>query len=195
MRNILDVGCGSSSPFAVLKSSLTPLTSVGIDAFLDDLKTLRTTGIYDSLVLADVRFLPFKSKSFDMILCSFLIEHVDKQDGMNLIEDFLRICRNRIIIITNNGPFFRTALKRAMESGNHLLKHKSSWHVSDFNRLNFKIRGHGSLAIYGDSGIIETVTSRMLKVIIQAISYLFEPIYYFFPDKLSFSLICFKDLE
>lgn len=192
--DILDVGCGSSPPFSILKSSIAPLRSVGVDVSLNDLKKLRIMRIYNSVILADARFLPFKYKSFDVILCSFLIEHLHKGEGINLIKDFLRICRRRIIIVTNNGPFFRTALKRAIDLGNPLLIHKSAWRASAFRYLNFEIKGHGSLAVYGDAGIIETINSRILRIIIQVISYFFEPLFYFFPDKFSFCLICIKDL-
>ena len=46
--------------------------------------------------------LPFQSESFDEVLCTDVIEHLDEQDGLSLIREVSRILRRRghLILVT-----------------------------------------------------------------------------------------------
>jgi dolichol-phosphate mannosyltransferase len=65
---ILDIGCGSSRIIQELPGA------VGLDILLKKLRYLRGRGI--RLAKADISSLPFKSKSFSLVICSQVIEHV-----------------------------------------------------------------------------------------------------------------------
>ncbi|MEM2154649.1 MAG: class I SAM-dependent methyltransferase [Nitrososphaeria archaeon] len=50
--------------------------------------------IYHDVVVGDVRFLPFRIKSVDVIIVTELIEHLSKSDAHNLIKDMEVLQRN-----------------------------------------------------------------------------------------------------
>lgn len=57
---------------------------MGIDIFRPYLEEVRRKGVYHDLILGDVRFLPFKEKSFDAVICMEVLEHLERQDGERL---------------------------------------------------------------------------------------------------------------
>jgi len=59
--------------------------------------------IHNEYILADLRKLEFKPKSFDAILCLEVIEHLTKEEGHDLIKKMEKWARKKIIITTPNG--------------------------------------------------------------------------------------------
>ena len=111
---------------------------VGADVFLPNLFFCKNYGAYDDLVFADVRYLPFSSDSFDLILACEIIEHLSKEDGYVLLEDLERIASGRIIISTPNVDIPQDAI-----NGNIHEIHKTRWTVGDFRKRGFKVKGIG----------------------------------------------------
>ncbi|MBI4056543.1 MAG: glycosyltransferase [Elusimicrobia bacterium] len=82
-QNVLDVGCGSS----VILSGLSQ--SVGMDIALPKLRSQKRR---DRMVVCGSIFeLPFRTESFDSVLCSEVIEHVPKKD--RIFEEFRRVLK------------------------------------------------------------------------------------------------------
>ena len=85
-ESILDVGCGTGKPMRFLNRHGRFVT-VGIDGFEPSLEQCRRDGSHDTLVLGDIRPLPFNEKSFDIVLCLQALEHLEKKDGELLLVD------------------------------------------------------------------------------------------------------------
>ena len=76
MKSCLDIGCGRGR-FEYLKH----FYSIGCDIHQPTLLEGRKRGYYNDLVKCDACHLPFKQKSFDTVLSTELLEHLDKTDG------------------------------------------------------------------------------------------------------------------
>ena len=75
-KSILDIGCGTGRPMRFLNRDGHYFT-VGMDAFKQSVKQCLETHSYTSYVLGDARALPFHEKSFDIVMCLQVFEHVN----------------------------------------------------------------------------------------------------------------------
>ena len=80
-RSCLDVGCGRGA-FEFIKN----VNSVGCDIYQPALEIAKEKGYYQDLIRCDVRYPPFEAKSFDVVICVEVIEHLEKTDGLKLIK-------------------------------------------------------------------------------------------------------------
>jgi SAM-dependent methyltransferase len=131
--SFLDVGCGNGSGLDRFVGKFT-LNITGIDIFQPYINKLKNTGRYVNLVIGDIRYLPFKPKSFNSILCTEVIEHLTKDEGLHLLSQFEIVARKSIIITTPSG-----FLKRQKHDGNLHQLHISGWSPQDFIDLGYKV--------------------------------------------------------
>lgn len=91
---LLDVGCGAH-----------PIGDVNCDLMvpLSDLKWNQDPHWISNFVKADVRYLPFQSRSFDVVHCSHVLEHlVDLGEGL---AELKRVSRGSVAVILPFGLF------------------------------------------------------------------------------------------
>jgi len=128
----LDVACGTGYwGFRIATSKEGHPYLLGLDIWRDYLKKLRRVRIYDDLMLADVRQLPFREEVFDLVIACEVLEHLPKPEGFSLLEDLLRICQGRVIVSTPLG------LLKQRDEENPYQEHLSGWHVQDFTARGF----------------------------------------------------------
>ena len=89
-------------------------------------------GWHGHRILADVRFLPIREKSFDMVVSVDLLEHIPKEDGKKLIEQVEKIARKNILLTTPVYFFEQSPL-----DGNPYQKHLSLYEKLDFGGYEF----------------------------------------------------------
>lgn len=91
---ILDVGCGAD-----------PRGDVNVDLMVKgshEKWDQNPEGI-PNFVRADVRYLPFRSRSFDLVYCSHVLEHLeDPDEGLSELK---RVSRSRVAVILPFGLF------------------------------------------------------------------------------------------
>ncbi len=137
-KTVLDVACGRGVWGFLLRDRSFPKDRenlmIGVDLDIRYLKFCNYHRIYDDIVLADVRRLPFRARSFDVIIASEIIEHLPKADGLKLLDELEKLARERIVVTTPNGFF---------EGGEGLERHVSGWHVNELKKKGFKVRGIG----------------------------------------------------
>jgi SAM-dependent methyltransferase len=131
---MLDVGCGTGMPMEIIKRSYTrSLTTVGIDAFLPSLKQSKQKGLHNGYVLCDVAHIPFIDKSFDIVLCISVIEHLNQSHGRALIKKAEEIARKHAIIVTPIIFFEHPAI-----DGNPFQIHKSVWNPEELEQQGWR---------------------------------------------------------
>jgi SAM-dependent methyltransferase len=139
-RTILDVGCGRGmgTRFITRKKKY---TTVGADIFFPDLLEAKKDRTHDDFVRCDARNLPFKNKSFDVVMCIAMLEHVDKAEGMRLIENLEAIARKKVIVGTPVG-YLRTRHEKSpvlLARTNPYQEHKTGWGPDELRALGYRV--------------------------------------------------------
>jgi SAM-dependent methyltransferase len=186
--SILDVGCGPGVPMYAVKKHKR-LFAVGIDVFLPYLKAARERRSHDALVLGDVRYLPFRAKSFDVAWCMEVIEHLKKEDGFHLIRNLEEIARKQVIITTPLGAYRSRELY-----GNPHQEHEATWGAEELRRLGYRpyfcgLRGVGDI-FEGERGVAVRLLARPFQRLVWALSGILTA----FIPKLAGDMVCVKAL-
>lgn len=137
VTSLLDLGCGYGWFALRIRTELEPGNKVyliGCDIYEPYLMKIKDFGLYDDLIVCDVRIAPFRTKSVDLILATDLIEHMEKREGIKLLKDITDIGRKAIIVSTPLG--FKP---QESKHGNPWEEHKSAWNVEDFTLRSFKV--------------------------------------------------------
>lgn len=105
--SILDVGCGEGFTLAKLKEH-------GIGKKLEGIEyQKRAIALgkkqYPDLVIkqGSIYELPYKANSFDLILCTEVLEHMD--DPKKALEELVRVSKKYLLLSVPNEPFFMLA--------------------------------------------------------------------------------------
>lgn len=177
--NLVDLGCGKGINGFLIRACryLQNAKLIGLDVNNDYINFCKKYNIYDQIIKQSLPKLPFNNKSINLVLCTEVIEHLTRKEGLILLDEIDRTCQGRAIITTPN-IFFETM------PGDPKDKHLSIWTIKDFKSRGYKVYGIGLKMpiIWGD---------KFLKIK-QALYYFFTPISYIFPF-ISGSLIAVKD--
>jgi len=201
-RTILDVGCGEGGTFNWLKKFNKLLSfnkmaayTVGLDIYGPSLKKARI--VYNDVVNADARFLPFRERSFDVCLAFEVIEHLAKTDAYKCLRELNRVAKSQVIITT---PVMEIIQPLSEYSENVFQKHRSAWHPEEMKKLGFKVIGlRGIKKIFGEarqSGVDYSVKHPLFKPLVIFIKKLSSLIVYYYPNIAHQQLcIMYKDIE
>lgn len=141
--SVLDIGCGYGLFGYMLRMEREHGGElIGVDAYAPYIKKLRrhAGAVYDSLVIADARHLPFKMGAVDTVLASEVIEHLPREGGLALIAEAERVGRRLAIFTTPRGH-----LPQESHNGNDLEAHLSGWSERDFADRRYEIAYAGSV--------------------------------------------------
>ncbi len=135
-NSILDVGCGEGFTLKKLEEKKLGKKNEGIDYSDDAIKIGKK--IYPELALfkGDVYGLSYKDNSFDLSLCTEVLEHLD--DPVKAVREIKRVTSKYIIFSVPNEPFFIGANfirgKYLRNFGNHPehINHWSAWGFEKF---------------------------------------------------------------
>lgn len=175
-HKVLDIGCGDGSLMTKVNSDK-KYEVVGVDLYKPSLKRAKRSGAYKSFFLNDLKKVKFRRKSFDVVLASQVIEHLNKQDALQLIKKLEKIAKHKIILTTPKG-FVEFDSFEARDS-NKLQEHKSGWEIKELKDMGYTVYGQGSGFIYRPSGLLYKY--RKLKNILISISFLLSLVTYFIP--------------
>lgn len=184
---ILDAGCGRSS---LLKKIKKGIYRVGLDIYKPYILESKKQLIHDDYILGDVRALPFQSNSFDCIMAIEVLEHLERSDGLKMIEEMERVAKKKIILTTPNG-FLPT---HAGPKDNPKESHLSGWKCDELRKLGFKLYGLNGLkklwTVRHGQAIIK-LRLPILSILLVDISEFFV---YYYPS-LAFQFFFVKDLN
>lgn len=97
VRTILDVGCGNG---VFLNALPDKYHAIGLDSSQEALKYVKTEA-----VKGDIAALPFESKSFDLVTCLEVLEHLPFDTFNKAIQELQRVSRKYIIISVPNDQY------------------------------------------------------------------------------------------
>jgi ubiquinone/menaquinone biosynthesis C-methylase UbiE len=170
VKTVLDIGCGKGLVTRFITRSGKYFT-VGAEIFRPDLREALRTRSHNAFVQCDARHLPFKKGSFDVVLCSEMLEHVDKPDGLTLIHDLERIARKKVLLSTPEGMLHTDpeTNRAQQDESNPYQQHQAGWSADELRALGYRV--YSPLFIHK---IENYFTSRqqtwawMLNIIIQS---------------------------
>lgn len=185
----LDIGCGDGS----LMIKVNPdkkFKVVGMDLYKPSLEKAKKSGVYEKVILGDLKKINFPNKTFDVVLASQVIEHLSKSDALRLIRKLEKIAKRRVILTTPKGfvkydPF-------EIIDDNKYQQHKSGWEIEELRDTGYKIYGQGSGFIYRPLGLLYRY--RHLKNILVLVSFLLSPVTYFLPETAAY-LVAVKEIK
>jgi SAM-dependent methyltransferase len=174
-QSVLDLGCGSGSPlqFCHIKYSF------GVDVFKPYIVQSQKKQIHSRYKLANINNIKPKACSFDAVILINVLEHLQKKHGLSLIKKAEKWAKKKIIIVTPNG-----FVRQADYDDNKYQKHLSGWQISELKKMGFKNYGLDGLKILGGGK-----KNRIFLLL----SYLTQPIVYYFP-KLAFNVFYVKKI-
>jgi len=146
-RIILDIGCGKGEPMKFIDRDKR-FYAIGLDIFKPYLLTAKQSRTHDDYVLCDVRKLPIRRKSVDVALCSEVLEHLDRAEGIELMKVMEEAARKQVIITTPVGQYEQQAYE-----DNPFQEHRHSWNSRELERLGYEVKGVGIRGVSGDRKI------------------------------------------
>jgi SAM-dependent methyltransferase len=132
--SVLDLGCGSCQNSPLQNMALTYL--VGVDIYPPYLEECRRRKIHSEYIMADIRHVEFKERSFDAVVMLNVLEHMSKKDGLQLIDKFSIWAKKKVILTTPNGFLPQDGYDK-----NDFQEHLSGWSVEDFKSAGFRVYG------------------------------------------------------
>lgn len=184
-HTLLDVGCGEKSPLERVARRMEH--SVGLDAFAPAIEASRALGIHDDYVLGEAQHLSelFKPKSFDCVAATDLIEHLERGEGLKLLDAMESLARRRVVIFTPNG-----FLAQEPFGGNEFQRHRSGWSVPEMRARGYRVIGiNGWKPLRGERALV-----RKPRFLFEPISFLSQPLMHQRPE-LAFQILCVKYLQ
>lgn len=134
---VADLGCGFGRWGHIIRSEVDKGGNnaflIGCDAFRPSIEQAKKYSPYDELVICDIRHLPFKENTFDITIACEVIEHMEKNDGIEFISKLEELTREKVIISTPFGYFEQGLIRQ-----NSFEIHKSGWRPQDFLKKGYQ---------------------------------------------------------
>lgn len=126
---ILDLGCHIGDTFWYMKISG---DITGIDIYEEYFKICLEREIYKKLIQMDLKDLPESFGEYNCVTAFFLLEHMSREDGLELLRK-MEIMGQNIVILVPYGESVQES-----PDPNICQKHISTWYPEDFNQWGFQ---------------------------------------------------------
>ncbi len=124
--------------------------------------------LYDSIIVADIRDAAAGLDSYDLIIVGDMIEHLDKAEGVDVLECLYEKARKALLVNVPIGPGW----DHPENHGNPAELHRSEWAVEDFapfpNRYDAFALGCGDYGVFYCPKDEETRQERMAVLLAEA---------------------------
>lgn len=194
-QNVLDIGCGPSSPLQYCQGIK---DKIGVEPFKEYVLQSKKMGIHSKYINKKIEEVNFPQKSVDAVIMIEILEHLSKNDGFKTLGKVEKWARKKIIITTPNGFF------KQKENKNPLQKHLSGWTAEEMKKMGYKVYGLSGLKAlrktpegeqeYPNSGNLMTLIKYRPKVFWFLIA-AFSQIFTYFAPSFAFELFCVKTID
>lgn len=184
-KSLLDVGCGKDSPIQYFPKGI---YCVGVDAYKPSIQKSKEKKIHNEYHNIDVLEIgnEFKCRSYDCVIALDLIEHLEKKDGLKLIEMMEKIAREKVVIFTPKG-----FLPQKEHDNNPWQVHKSGWEVEEMQSKGYEVIGiNGWKPLRGECAVPK-LWPKFLWIIISDMT---QPFVRNKPEK-AFQILCVKTID
>ncbi len=189
-ESILDVGCGQGLPMQMIKMRMRVKKSVGVDLFEPYLKECKRKKIHHEYVESDIRKLPFKDKSFDVVIALQVLEHLPKKDSWKVLEKMEKIARKQIIVAMPIGEMYHPAV-----DGNEHQLHHSAFYPHELEKKGFKIIKMGRKSLLGEEGLVHKLNSDLARKTVYTFCLGLDFLFYFFQPLADYYFVAYKRVK
>lgn len=189
-KSILDVACGKGLPMMVLKQRVKFKEIHGVDLYPQYINFCKRNEIHNDYTFGDVRKLPFKNKSFDVVIALQVLEHLEKKESFKVLSDLERIAKKQVIISTPIGLTYHPAV-----DGNSLQLHKSGFMPHEFEERGYKVIKMGKREIEEIGGLIDKYQNPYWKRLIYAYILLVNWFLYFYQQGSNYYMVAYKKVN
>ena len=141
---ILDAGCGEGFLSCLISNDVPYAKVIGIDASADAIRMAGALNKEICFQQGDIYKMPFADKMFDLVVCTEVLEHLDKPN--QAVQELLRVAKNAVLISVPNEPWFclgnLLTLKNIKRMGNPT-DHVNHWTYYGFLKYMEKFGGGG----------------------------------------------------
>lgn len=110
---ILDVGCGPGTYSIILADSGNKVIGIDFSEHMVHKAARKSKGKNIQYIIADAYFLPFKGESFDMTICTGVLQHIaDENSVINEMKRVLKENQGVQILITMNSVSLNVFLRK-----------------------------------------------------------------------------------
>jgi ubiquinone/menaquinone biosynthesis C-methylase UbiE len=189
-KSVLDVGCGPSWPMKLLRQKFQYQKVVGVDLYEPYIAKARAEGIHDEYIIGDVRKLNLPDKSFDVVICLQVIEHLEKADALEMIKNLERIAKKQVILATPIGEMYHPD-----EDGNELQLHKCFFVPEDLQALGYQTIKFGRKSLYGETGLVHKIKIQPFRALIYFFGILATPLFLKFQSLSDYHVYAIKKIQ
>ena len=133
---VLDAGCGEGYISRLIASSFPNVNVTGIEYTPEAINVAKEMDTLVSYIQGDISDMPFENHSFDFVVCTEVLEHVENPD--KALSELLRVGKNGVLITVPHEPWFRMgnmlAFKNVSRFGNPI-DHINHWSFRSFKRF------------------------------------------------------------
>ena len=98
-KSILEVGCGCGSNLSLIKKEYPDVRLAGIDINRSSIIKAKENLKDVQLIVGDVNDLPFKDKSFDVVLSDAVLMYISPEEIKKVKFEMLRVARKALILV------------------------------------------------------------------------------------------------
>ncbi len=138
---VLDVGCSDGRGSEALAGA------DGVDIYRPALKAAADSGSRTRVVQADIRKLPYRRGSFDVAVALDVIEHFEKSDALQLVQELERVAK-KVVLVTPSGYLAQPGTPEEPWQ-----EHRCGFEPDELERLGYQVTGLGGpRQLRGDYG-------------------------------------------
>lgn len=146
---------------------------MGTDIFRPYLQTCMDDESHNDLVLCDARNMPFRPGSFDLVLALNMLEHMEKEEGLELLNEIESVASKQVMLVT--GPWLA---HDDIHGENPYQEHKCGWSAAEVVNLDYRVWG---IRIQGQERLRDRLP-RLLIPLYDVLCYGLRPLSYFHAD-------------
>ena len=146
---LLDAGCGEGVVANIIATKFPKIKLTGIDGASEAVRYANDNFSEIKVIEGNLYDLPFPDKSFDIVLCSEVLEHL--LDYPDALEEIKRVAKKTIIITVPHEPWFcignLLSLHNVVRFGNPI-DHVNHWTYASFKAMVHKYNNKANIRFY-----------------------------------------------
>jgi hypothetical protein len=159
-RGVLDVASGLGSWGYQIRTRARGAPRItGLDIWVPYIRRVCSLSIYDDMVCADARRLPFRDSSFHAILACEVLEHLRREEGADFLTELERVARRILIVTTPLGFTYQGDV-----NGNVHERHVSAWKKEDLEGMGYDVRVLNVLPLPRTLRMIDGMRRRIFRL-------------------------------